>query len=485
MIFCREVIGIRTRFIAVLLTLTLAVTLCPTAFAANPTTVSSNLLKFVEEFEAFRAEKYLDQGKYYIGYGMLWDEAKNPSGTITQQEAEKDLKDYMAKTAIPEVLNFLNKNNITVTQNQFDALCSLTYNVGAPAWQNGDVGRYLINGIGNYNNLQVINAFARLCHRASDKAPMVGLVRRRILEAEMFVHGTYTIPGGRVSPNYKWLLMYPNGGTMTYSDIYVYRAGSTYNSLPPVTKSGTTLKGWLIYAEETVPTTSDRYLQATETVSKNYQLMAIWSNGSTGANPGMELNLPSSGTSSTGFVDVASTDWYYEAVTYCNNNNLMTGTGPRSFSPKGTMTRAMLATVLWSREGKPAVDVNGPFTDVSTTIWFNQPVNWAYLAGVTSGTTATTFGPNNNITREQMVTFLYKYAQYKGYSTAITGNLSANYADAGEIAIWAVEPVEWALENGLMEGSNMKDGTKKIRPKSDILRCENAQVMMKFCKKFQ
>ena len=66
----------------------MTVTLCPVAFAANPTTVTTNLLKFVEEFESFKAEKYLDQGKYYIGYGMLWDEAKNPNGTITQQEAE-------------------------------------------------------------------------------------------------------------------------------------------------------------------------------------------------------------------------------------------------------------------------------------------------------------------------------------------------------------------------------------------------------------
>ena len=477
-------IVIRIRIIAVLLTVAMTVTLCPVAFAVNPTTVTTNLLKFVEEFESFKAEKYLDQGKYYIGYGMLWDEAKNPNGTITQQEAEQDLKDYMAKTAIPEVSSFLSKHNITVTQNQFDALCSLTYNVGAPAWQNGDVGRYLANGIGNYNNLQIINAFARLCHRASDKAPMVGLVRRRILEAEMFVHGTYTVPGGRVSPNYKWLLMYPNGGTMTYSDIYVYRNGSTYNSLPVVTKAGTTLKGWLVYAEETVPTTSDRYLQPTETVSKNYQLMAIWNNGSTGANPGMELNLANGGGSSTGFVDVSSSDWYYEAVTYCNSKNLMTGTGPRTFSPRGTMTRAMLATVLWSREGKPAVSTTGPFTDVSTTIWYNQPVNWAYLAGVTSGTTPTTFGPNINITREQMVTFLYKYAQYKGYNTTINNNLADHYADRGEIAVWAKDPVEWALENGLMEGSNMSDGTRKIRPKSDILRCENAQVMMKFSKKF-
>ena len=87
-------IVIRFRIIAVLLTVAMTVTLCPVAFAANPTTVSANLLKFVEEFESFKAEKYLDQGKYYIGYGMLWDETKNPSGTITQQEAEQDLKDY-------------------------------------------------------------------------------------------------------------------------------------------------------------------------------------------------------------------------------------------------------------------------------------------------------------------------------------------------------------------------------------------------------
>ena len=107
-------IVIRIRIIAVLLTVAMTVTLCPVAFAANPTTVTTNLLKFVEEFESFKAEKYLDQGKYYIGYGMLWDEAKNPNGTITQQEAEQDLKDYMAKTAIPEVSSFLSKHNITV-----------------------------------------------------------------------------------------------------------------------------------------------------------------------------------------------------------------------------------------------------------------------------------------------------------------------------------------------------------------------------------
>lgn len=473
----------RQRILAVLLAVGTALMLCPTAFAANPTTCTNSLVKFVEEFESFRAEKYLDQGKYYIGYGMLWDEKKNPSGVITQQEAEKDLTDYLTKTAVSEVRSFLNTYGVTVNQHQFDALCSLTYNVGAPAWQNGDIGTYLKNGIGNYNTMRIVNAFGRLCHRASDKAPMVGLVRRRLLEAEMFVNGTYTIPAGRVSPNYKWLLMYPNGGAMTYTDIYVYQAGTAYGTLPAVTKAGTSLKGWLVYAEETTPTTTDRYLQANETVSKNYQLMAIWNDGSTGSNPGISLNLPQN--SSGIYVDVSENDWYYEAVRYCYDNKLMTGTGPRTFNPKGTMTRAMLATVLWSREGKPAVDVNGPFTDVSTTVWYNQPVNWAYQSQVTSGMTTTTFGPNVNITREQMVTFLYKYAKYKGYSTAITGTMTSNYADSESISIWAKEPVEWAIENGLMEGSNMSDGTKKIRPKSDILRSENAQIMMKFCLKFK
>ena len=494
-------IRIKHKIIAGLLSLGLALSLCPTAFAANPTTCSTSMVRFVETFESYKAEKYLDQGKYYIGYGMLWDEEKYPDGKITQTQAEQDLKEHLQNTVVPEVRSFLTKHGLTVNQNQFDALCTLTYNVGSPAWQNGDVGKYLRNGISNYSALQIVNAFARLCHRASDKAPMVGLVRRRILEAEMFVSGNYTVPSNRISTNYKWLLMYPNGGKMTYTDIYVYRAGSTYGTLPAVTKSGTSLKGWLIYAQEVTQATTQRYLQAGETANANYQLMAVWNDGSTGANPGIALNIiqnsdtpttsptvsPTTSPTTTpqGFADVASTDWYYEAVKYCSDNKLMDGTGSGKFTPKGTMTRSMLATVLWSREGKPAFSGTNQFTDVSSSDWYYEPVNWAYANNITAGMTDTTFGPKVNITREQMVTFLYRYAQHKGYSTTIQNSIGATYTDWNSVSIWAKEPVEWALENGLMEGSvNQTDGTKQLRPKSDILRCENAQVMMKFCKKF-
>ena len=113
------------------------------------------------------------------------------------------------------------------------------------------------------------------------------------------------------------------------------------------------------------------------------------------------------------FSDVKAGDWFYDAVLYAYENGLMSGTGAAAFSPNQTLTRAMVAQVLYSMEGAPAGGTS-TFTDVAAGTWYASAVNWAAGNGVVSGYGDGTFGPNDNVTREQVAMILYSFAKSKG-----------------------------------------------------------------------
>ena len=108
------------------------------------------------------------------------------------------------------------------------------------------------------------------------------------------------------------------------------------------------------------------------------------------------------------FVDVAESAYYYDAVLWAAENGITGGTDATHFSPNATCTRAQIVTFLWRSQESPAADTVNPFTDVAADAYYNSAVLWAVENGITAGTTATTFSPNNDCTRAQIVTFLYR-----------------------------------------------------------------------------
>ena len=176
------------------------------------------------------------------------------------------------------------------------------------------------------------------------------------------------------------------------------------------------------------------------------------------------------------FLDVAANAWYYDAVEYVSENGLMTGVANGWFGPNETLTRAQLVQTLYAMDGRPAASSMG-FEDVAASDWFASAVNWAASHGVVTGVTGDQFGPNNALTREQLAVILYRYAQYKGYDTTQGGMAVREFADYGSISDWAVEAVQWAVNAGLLSGV----GGNQLDPAGTATRAQVAQILMNFC----
>ena len=183
------------------------------------------------------------------------------------------------------------------------------------------------------------------------------------------------------------------------------------------------------------------------------------------------------GTSTTPFTDVAKNAWYADAVQYVYENGIMDGTSAASFSPNATTTRGMIVTMLHRLEDTPPAASSG-FTDVAVGAWYADAVAWAAKNGVVNGVSAASFAPNTAITREQLAAILYRYAQLKGYSVSVSGNLSG-YADASQISEYAVAAMQWANAAGLITGNT----ANTLNPRGHATRAEVATILMRFIEK--
>lgn len=201
--------------------------------------------------------------------------------------------------------------------------------------------------------------------------------------------------------------------------------------------------------------------------------------GSSSGNNGSQTEEPDepSGTQDeTVFSDVSSSAWYAEAVNYVYENGLMTGISSTQFAPNNTLTRAMVVQTLYAMANKPAVSGSENFTDVSSGDWFADAVTWASANGIVSGYNATQFAPNDPLTREQLALILYGYAQMRGYNTTQSGTSIQKFTDYGSISAWALEAMDWAVNAGLLSGK----GNGVLDPTGTATRAEVAQILMNF-----
>ena len=187
---------------------------------------------------------------------------------------------------------------------------------------------------------------------------------------------------------------------------------------------------------------------------------------------------------SYGLHDVAGPDyWAHEGIDYCVRNKLMSGVGAGTFSPDTACTRAQIVKILYNRSGNQD-DYSYyylPFTDVAPGAWYYNAVAWAYCNDVTSGTSATTFTPNAAITRQQLVTFLYRYTVK--YAPEFTGNAApiSAFPDAGSVANWAYAAMSWAVGNGLIKGNAHDNGLDYLDPNGSATRAQTATIIMRYC----
>jgi hypothetical protein len=175
------------------------------------------------------------------------------------------------------------------------------------------------------------------------------------------------------------------------------------------------------------------------------------------------------------FLDVPRQAWYLADVRYALENSLFAGTSDTTFSPNDTMTRGMLATVLWRFAGKPASSGTAKFTDVPADAYYSAPVAWAQENGIVRGTSDTTFSPDDAITREQFTAILYKYAGKLGKASA-AGLPGIDFFDRDDISGYAVDSVRWCVKAKIISG--FPDGT--FGPQENATRAQVAKMLHVF-----
>ena len=197
----------------------------------------------------------------------------------------------------------------------------------------------------------------------------------------------------------------------------------------------------------------------TVTVEKDMTFTAVWSNL-----PDIEPGEPDEpDVPDFPFTDVSVNAWYYEAVKYVYENGIMNGMDRYSFQPNGTLTRAMVWTMLARLDG---VDTEGGNS------WYAKAQEWATANSVSDGE-----NPTGEVTREQLVTMLYRYAQYKGYDVSIGEDTNIlSYVDVDQVSDWAMEAFQWACGTGVIEG----DENSALTPKASTTRAQAAAMFMRF-----
>lgn len=265
-----------------------------------------------------------------------------------------------------------------------------------------------------------------------------------------------------------------NGG----SAIVDFKGGTVSISIPFTVPSGKNSDGFSVFhvsstGELTKMATrySGGFLNFTTTHFSDY-LIAYEEVATT--EPAPETCTGGSNCPSFKFADVDTNAWYHLAVDFVITNGLMNGISGSEFAPNANLSRAMLAQILYNKEGTPSVSGTADFTDVPEGMWYTNAVAWASANGIVSGYGNGQFGPNDNITREQLAVMLYRYAG----SPSASGSVNS-FVDSAEISDYAVNAMVWATSNGIMSGK----GANNLDPKGLATRAEVAQMLKSYLDK--
>lgn len=181
------------------------------------------------------------------------------------------------------------------------------------------------------------------------------------------------------------------------------------------------------------------------------------------------------------FTDLAAGAWYEDAVAYVYRHDLMSGFSEDTFGPNAALSRAQLCQILYNMEGRPAVTGGGSFSDLADGAWYTDAVTWAASQGIVDGYGGGLFGPDDNITREQLASILYRCAQARGDDVSVGEDTNIlSYSDAADVAGYAVSAMQWACGAGVITGIS----ESALAPRGEATRAQTAAMLMRFCEQY-
>lgn len=276
----------------------------------------------IKRFEGFTAQPVVDGSQWSIGYGNACNPADYPFG-ITEEEADALLRESLVYFE-ESVDRYLDRYGVEVTQGQYDAIISITYNLGV-AWINSSYRFWscLRSGVENFSDNQIASALGVWCHVGTTVSP--SLLLRRIQEARVFLYGDYGEDGGRT---FHYLVFKPNGGEVD-TDVMLYKAGEAYGEFPAVERDGHYFAGWY-----TAEQGGERVL-AQDTVTRSRTVYAHWSTRPVKDPVGDPVEQK---PSAARFSDVKETDWFYPYVDTLTGAGIIKGYNDGTYRPGGAVT---------------------------------------------------------------------------------------------------------------------------------------------------
>ncbi len=178
------------------------------------------------------------------------------------------------------------------------------------------------------------------------------------------------------------------------------------------------------------------------------------------------------------FEDVLASDWYAGAVEGAVKAGLFQGVTGREFRPESSMTRGMVAAVLYRMAGQPRTQGSGVFTDVPQGAWYASAVSWAAEKGVVTGYPDGTFQPDASVSRQELVSLMYRYAVSLEPDLAVP-SLPDKFADGDRVPDWAADAFAWAVDSGLVNGSSAEGGKLVLAPEGKALRSQGAALFLR------
>ncbi len=321
---------------------------------ASNMTCSEAVIDFIKDYEGFRSYVYWDGGTAYIGYGTAVYSQDYPNG-ISREGADALMRQALAVKE-DTLNNVMDKYGFTLTQSQFDALMSFTYNIGT-GWMSSSnrIFRYLKEGVQNYTDIEIVDAICVWCHMGGKIIDQ--LVDRRIREAKMFLYGDYD---GSDPHEYRYI-EYDAGAGEVESSMIFYEYGKPYGQLQTAERSGYTLSGWV--------TSSGTAINAYTVVSQNLSVSAVWVEG--------VVTIPEAVYS-----DVSADDWYYDYVIELSESGVFSGYEDGTFKPDNDVKCGEALKLILRAVG---FDIQNP-TD---THWASGYLDLAISKGITDTTVIT------------------------------------------------------------------------------------------------
>ncbi len=421
---------ISTALAVVLVFLILAQTSGPVK--ASDMTCSEAVIDFIKDYEGFRSYVYWDGGTAYIGYGTCVNSWDYPNG-ISREGADALMREALGVKE--DTLNrVMDKYGVSLTQGQFDALMSFTYNIGT-GWMSSEnrIFRYITGGLENYSDLEIVNAIGVWCHMYGGQI-IKQLVNRRLREAVMFLYDEYDGFGGH---EYRYIEYDAGSGEVEHSMIF-YEYGKPYGQLQEAERGGYTLTGWVTDAGTTI--------NAYTVASENIAVSAAWTEGI--------VTIPEAVYS-----DVSEDDWYYDYVIELSESGVFSGYDDGTFKPNDNVTYGQALKLILRAVG---FDVQSP-TDAH---WASGYLTLAESKGIVDGTVS---GLDADIDRQAVAEIA---AKSLGLPPLDPEPVFKDTTDGFVLMLYYCD---------IIAGSSDESGALMFYPENSITRAELSSIIYKLC----